>query len=81
MIDCNALIGPYPYRYLPHPDPEVLVRVLEREGLAGAWVGHDDVAGVHRAGQTPEDPAHWCRHIQEASAVWKNQCLEAQAVR
>lgn len=40
MIDVNALIGPYPFRYLPHPDPEVLVRVLEREGLAGAWVGH-----------------------------------------
>jgi hypothetical protein len=40
MIDVNALIGPYAFRYLPHPDPEVLVRVLEREGLAGAWVGH-----------------------------------------
>lgn len=40
MIDCNALIGPYPYRYVPHPDPDVLVRVLEREGLSGAWVGH-----------------------------------------
>jgi predicted TIM-barrel fold metal-dependent hydrolase len=40
MIDSNTLIGPYPYRYVPHPDPDVLVRVLEREGLAGAWVGH-----------------------------------------
>ena len=40
MIDVNALIGPYPFRYLPHPDPDVLVRVLEREGLSGAWVGH-----------------------------------------
>jgi predicted TIM-barrel fold metal-dependent hydrolase len=40
MIDCNALIGPYPYRYVPHPDPDVLVRVLQREGLTGAWVGH-----------------------------------------
>jgi hypothetical protein len=40
MIDVNALVGPYPFRYLPHPDPEVLVRVLEREGLDGAWVGH-----------------------------------------
>ncbi|HYD53143.1 MAG TPA: hypothetical protein VEA99_10965 [Gemmatimonadaceae bacterium] len=40
MIDVAALIGPYPFRYVPHPDPEVLVRVLEREGLAGAWVGH-----------------------------------------
>jgi len=40
MIDVNALIGPYPFRYVPHPDPEVLVRVLDREGLEGAWVGH-----------------------------------------
>lgn len=40
MIDVNALIGPYPFRYVPHPDPEVLMRVLEREGLDGAWVGH-----------------------------------------
>lgn len=40
MIDCNAFIGPYPYRYVPHPDPEVLVRVVERERLSGAWVGH-----------------------------------------
>ncbi len=39
-MDVNALIGPYPFRAIPHPDPEVLVRVLEREGLAGAWVGH-----------------------------------------
>src|ERR687896_440289 len=40
MVDCNTLIGPYPYRYVPHPDPDVLVRVLEREGMSGAWVGH-----------------------------------------
>jgi len=40
MIDINAYIGPYPFRHLPHPDPAVLAGVLEREGLAGAWVGH-----------------------------------------
>ncbi len=40
MIDVNALVGAYPFRYVPHPDPAVLVRVLEREGLSGAWVGH-----------------------------------------
>lgn len=40
MLDVSALVGPYPFRYVPHPDPEVLVRVLEREGLDGAWVGH-----------------------------------------
>jgi predicted TIM-barrel fold metal-dependent hydrolase len=40
MIDCAAYIGPYPFRHLPHPEPEVLVRVLAREGLSGAWVGY-----------------------------------------
>lgn len=40
MIDVAAFIGPYPFRHLPHPEPDVLARVLEREGLAGAWVGY-----------------------------------------
>jgi predicted TIM-barrel fold metal-dependent hydrolase len=40
LIDVNCLIGPYPFRYVPHPDADVLVRVLEREGCDGAWVGH-----------------------------------------
>jgi hypothetical protein len=39
-VDVDALVGPYPFRWVPHPDPEVLVRVLAREGLDGAWVGH-----------------------------------------
>jgi hypothetical protein len=34
------MIGPYPWRHVPHPEPAVLVRVLEREGIAAAWVGH-----------------------------------------
>jgi predicted TIM-barrel fold metal-dependent hydrolase len=38
-VDVHAYVGPYPFRHLPHPDPEVLVGVLEREGAAGAWVG------------------------------------------
>ena len=40
LIDVNSWIGPYPWRHVPHPEPEVLVRVLAREGIAGAWVGH-----------------------------------------
>lgn len=39
-VDCNTLIGPYPFRYVPHPDPETLLRVLDREGIERAWVGH-----------------------------------------
>ena len=40
MIDVNTFVGGYPYRYVPHPEPAALVRVLEREGIDGAWVGH-----------------------------------------
>ena len=40
MIDINALIGPYPFRLVPHPEPGVLVRVMDREGIQRAWVGH-----------------------------------------
>jgi hypothetical protein len=40
LIDCNALIGPYPFRHIPHPEPEILDRVVQRDGLDGAWVGH-----------------------------------------
>ena len=38
--DVHTWIGSYPFRDVPHPDPEVLVRVLEREGVQRAWVGH-----------------------------------------
>jgi hypothetical protein len=40
LIDVNALIGPYPFRQVPHPDPATLVRVMDREEIAQAWVGH-----------------------------------------
>ena len=39
MIDCCAWIGAYPFRHVPHPEPDILARVLAREGLTGAWVG------------------------------------------
>ena len=51
VVDVNAFVGPYPFRHVPHPEPDVLARVLAREGLAGAWVGHLPSA-FHR------DPEH-----------------------
>jgi predicted TIM-barrel fold metal-dependent hydrolase len=39
-VDVSALIGPYPFRELPHPDPGTLIGVLDREGISRAWVGH-----------------------------------------
>jgi len=38
--DVHTYVGQYPFRHIPHPDAEVLCRVLEREGTARAWVGH-----------------------------------------
>jgi hypothetical protein len=39
-VDVNTFIGAYPFRHVPHPEPAVLARVLEREDVQGAWVGH-----------------------------------------
>ena len=39
-VDVSALIGPYPFREIPHPDAATLVGVLDREEIASAWVGH-----------------------------------------
>lgn len=38
--DVSALIGAYPFRELPHPDPGTLIGVLDREEISRAWVGH-----------------------------------------
>lgn len=38
--DVNTFIGPYPFRHVPHPNADVLVRVLDREEIGQAWVGH-----------------------------------------
>ena len=40
MIDVNTFVGGYPFRHVPHPEPAALLRVLEREGIDSAWVGH-----------------------------------------
>lgn len=39
-VDVSAWIGGFPFRDVPHPEPTVLARVLDREGFGGAWVGH-----------------------------------------
>jgi hypothetical protein len=39
-IDVSTFVGSYPFRHVPHPDPDALLRVLDREGIDEAWVGH-----------------------------------------
>src|SRR5512143_3652091 len=40
LTDVNAFVGGYPFRHVPHPEAETLIRVMDREGIARAWVGH-----------------------------------------
>jgi predicted TIM-barrel fold metal-dependent hydrolase len=74
VIDVNALIGPYPFRAVPHPDPAVLVRVLDRERLERAWVGHLPSA-FHR------DPAAGNAELFAALDPFKERLIAVPAIR
>ncbi len=39
-VDVHAWIGGYPWRHLPSHDAQSLRDAIEREAIAGAWVGH-----------------------------------------
>lgn len=73
-VDTNLFIGPYPFRYLPHPDPDVLVRVLDREGVDEGWVGHLPSAFYR-------DPSHGNTELYRAIRDYRNVLTPAPAVR
>lgn len=73
-LDVNTFIGPYPFRHVPHPDPGVLAGVLEREGIAHAWVGHLPSA-FHR------DPTAGNAELFAALEPFAGRLLPAPAVR
>ncbi|MGQ0650318.1 MAG: hypothetical protein ACT4P7_22485 [Gemmatimonadaceae bacterium] len=74
MLDLNTFVGPYPFRHIPHPEPEVLLRVLAREGLSGAWVGHLPSA-FHR------DPSHGNEELFAAVRVDPNRLFATPCIR
>ncbi len=39
-IDCNALLGAYPWRKVPGTSPDALVHALERTQIDVAWITH-----------------------------------------
>jgi hypothetical protein len=73
-LDVNTFIGPYPFRHLPHPDPESLVRVLDREGVERAWVGYLPAAFYR-------DPAPGNAALVAALAPHRDRLLAAPAIR
>lgn len=74
MVDVNAFIGGYPWRHIPHPEPEILVRVMDREGISKAWVGHLPSA-FHR------DPTHGNEELLSVLAPFKVKLAAAPVVR
>jgi len=72
--DVNTFIGGFPFRHVPHPEPEVLVRVLEREGVDDAWVGHLPSA-YHR------DPGPGNDALFEALAPFTGRLHPVPAIR
>ena len=72
--DPSVFIGPYPFRHVPHPDPDVLVRVMEREGIDRAWVGHLPSA-FHR------DPSAGNIELYRSLEPYREKLAPAPAVR
>lgn len=73
-VDVTSWIGGYPFRDVPHPDPEVLVRVLEREGFSGAWVGH-------LPGTFQRDPWASNTNLYRALAAYRDVLQPAPIIR
>ena len=73
-VDVSTFIGGYPFRHVPHPDPDVLVRVLEREGIPSAWTGHLPTAW-HR------DPTHGNETLFEALSPFRDRLHPVPAIR
>lgn len=73
-LDVSALIGAYPFREIPHPDPETLLRVLDREEIREAWVGHLPTV-FHR------DPHHGNLALYQAVANHRDRLHAAAVVR
>jgi hypothetical protein len=74
LIDVNTLIGAYPFRYVPHPDPDVLVRVLDREEIDAAWVGHLPSAFYR-------DPTPGNRELFSSLSTFSNRLFPVPTIR
>jgi hypothetical protein len=74
VIDVDTFIGSYPFRHVPHPEPEALLRVLDREALTGAWVGHLPSAFYR-------DPSPGNRELYKSVGAFQRRLRPVPAIR
>lgn len=74
LTDPSVFIGSYPFRHVPHPDAVTLVKVLARERVDRAWVGHLPSA-FHR------DPSPGNAELYRAIEPFKDALAPAPAIR
>lgn len=72
--DVHTFVGGYPFRHVPHPDPAALIRVLDRERIDAAWVGHLPSAFYR-------DPEAGNEELFASLAPWAGRLGPAPAVR
>ncbi len=73
-VDPSVFIGQYAFRHVPHPDPEVLVRVLDRERIERAWVGY--LPAVHHRDSSPGNS-----ELQRLLRPWRTRLAAAPVIR
>lgn len=85
VVDVAAFIGPYPFREVPHPDPDALLRVMDREGIEAAWVGHlpsvwyrDPSAGNRRLGAAVRPHGDRLRAAPVIRPDWPDWCPQLE---
>jgi predicted TIM-barrel fold metal-dependent hydrolase len=74
LVDASTFIGPYAYRFIPHPDPDALLHVMDRERIARAWVGHLPSV-LYR------DPSHGNTQLATALARHRDRLRPAVTIR
>jgi len=74
VIDVNTFVGAYPFRHVPHPEPAALLRVLDREQVERAWVGHLPSAFYR-------DPQHGNRELLSQLASHTDRLQPVPTVR
>jgi len=73
-IDVSTFIGSYPFRRVPNPSVDSLIRHMDRVGVERAWVGHLPSAFEN-------DPAPGNQELADAVRVYPDRLMAVHTVK